>query len=217
MAQGNDSNSRRDRITITRTRGTGRGKVEVSLSDGSSFFILKDLQRSLGLDEDTVWSRDSLSEIKRRAERLEAEQKSLSLLSTANHSRNGLRLKLLKRGFSSDAQQYSICRMEELGYLDDDEYASQWVASRIQRHPEGRNAMLAGLQRRGISRLTAEQCISRLVDDEVEMDCARRRIQKLSDVTHAKLTPRLVSGGFSRQTIKRVLNELQEPSDFPHQ
>lgn len=191
--------------------------MEVTLSDGSSFFILKDLQQRMGLEEDTEWSRESISEIKLKAEGLEAEQKALSLLSTAGHSANSLRLKLRKRGFSSDAQDYSVRRMEELGYIDDEEYASQWVASRIRRHPEGRNALLAGLQRRGINRQIAEQCVSRLVDDEVELDCARRRIRKLPDLPEARLASRLASGGFSQQVIRRVLNELRDSPDDRHQ
>ena len=205
-----DSSSPRDNLKVTSTRGTRRGKVEITFDDGSSFFVLDAVRRRFGIFEGSTLSEGEMSHLLHTSESEEAEQKAFTLLS-APHSRRNLELKLRQRGFPQHAVDHALTRAQELGYLDDPRYAEDWIQRRLERHPEGRYAILAGLLKKGIDRTLAEECVNRMVTMEVEEECGRRlfdRSPSLLSLPQKKLAAKLSSRGFHVQTIRRLLEEL---------
>jgi regulatory protein len=101
--------------------------------------------------------------------------------------------------------------MEELGYLDDAEFAELWLQTRIRRHPESRIALRAGLRRRGVSRDLADAAVDRLFTEEVERDCARKVLEKLRAVRDdppSKLARKLLARGFSPPIVHEILEHM---------
>jgi regulatory protein len=101
--------------------------------------------------------------------------------------------------------------MDELGYLNDRKYAEDWLQVRLRRHPEGRWPLLAGLRRQGVQRETAEDVLSRLLDEETELEAARRAVEKLTRsraVPRERAAARLSSLGFAPSVVRRVLDQL---------
>ncbi len=185
------------------------------LSDDSSYEILLDIQKDTGLEQGDLLSPAEAEALYRMSQTAGAERKALALLARAPHTRQGLRRKLLQRGYNGAAADTALERMGDLDYLDDVSFAKHWLSSRMNRHPEGRYALLAGLLKRGIARDIAEDLLRNEVTDEVELDLARRAWRKIN--TGTTLTPRQVSRklaarGFGTSAIRRLLNELQEPA-----
>ena len=147
---------------------------------------------------------------------LEAERKALDLISRAPHTKSGLRIKLLRRGFDEASVEQSLRRMEEMGYIDDAGFCEQWLHSRLQRHPEGRQALLAGLIKRGISPALAQSTLDGEFTADEEEQCARRVLAKLPQDrrdSRTKVARRLSARGFGAPLIYRILEEM--PSESP--
>ena len=219
MAPENDSNFQRDNprdnLTVASTRGTRRGKVEITFTDGSSFFIIEDIQKHFGIYKGCSLSPQEKENLLNTSESREAEQKALSLLA-APHSRLSLELKLRKRGFSPRAVEHAVNRAKDLGYLNDAQYAEEWIHSRLRTHPEGRYALLAGLLRKGITRQMAEECVKRIVTVDVEADCGRRlldRYPSLRALPVRKLEAKLSTRGFHGSVVRNLLANMGNESD----
>lgn len=145
--------------------------------------------------------------IKNHSRTLEAEKYALTLLSVRQHSKKNLALKLIKRGFPGNCIEDLICKLEDLAYLDDTEFAKAWVSSRLLRHPEGKNALLAGLFKHGIERATAEEVIEELVSDETEIECAAGLYRKLTRLgkPDEKIAAVLIARGFPYEIVRKVM------------
>ena len=190
--------------------------MRIVLSDDSSYEILSDVLQDSGLGRGDRLSVTEAESLRLKSETTGAERKALALLSRAPHTRQGLRRKLLQRGFDTTATDRALARMDELEYLDDISFAKNWLISRLDRHPEGRYALLAGLQNRGIARDVAENLLRNEVTEEVELDLARRAARKMGSGT--PLTPQQVSRklsnrGFGSAVIRRLLGEWPNLSD----
>jgi regulatory protein len=60
--------------------------------------------------------------------------------------------RLVKAGYRADLVDAAVARLLELGYLDDEDFARAWVASRDRAHPRGERALRQELARRGAAR-----------------------------------------------------------------
>ncbi len=212
--QEENSNSRKDNLVVLSVtkRGAGRGQVKVALSNGAFFLLLEEIQQKAGIFPGDECSLEDIEELVTASDRKKAEKRALSLLSYAPHSREGLKLKLMKRGFPEESIEYSLLRMEEMGYLDDLKYAEEWLRSRLKRRPEGKWALQAGLIKRGISRTTAETALAEYISDEMEAEAAARALSKMMGgrpLTRMQAAAKLASKGFSSRVINRAL------TDFP--
>jgi len=172
--------------------------------------MLREVLDRATLSESDELSQNQLQELLGRSDQLVTERKALDLLSRSPHSREKLKLKLLKKDLSLPSVNSALDRMEELGYLDDTRFAEDWLRSRIARHPEGRQSLLAGLVNRGINVSLATQIVNRIVTREVEEDCAKRLMEKqgsFGNLPREKLAQRLYSRGFSSTVTRQIIDQ----------
>lgn len=174
--------------------------------------MLREVLDRAALCESDELSLQQLQELLGRSDQIVAERKALDLLSRSPHSRERLKLKLLKKDLSLSSVNYVLERMEEWGYLDDTRFAEDWLRLRIARHPEGRQSLLAGLVNRGINASLATQIVNRIVTREVEEDCAKRLMEKqgiFRNLPREKLAQRLSSRGFSSTIIRQIIDQTE--------
>ncbi len=192
----------------------------MTLSDGSSFFILKEVQVAEMVYPGSEVSPEERLRLERLSKARAATHSAFGLLARAAHSRSGLRLKLLQRGYDDEAALAALGRAEEMGYLDDARFAEQWISLRLEHHPEGRAALVAGLRERGVPRETAEAAVKRAVTDEVEEDALVRAVRRAGRgasrpqggaekspkaVAATRLVARMRALGFPDRLIRRHL------------
>ncbi|KUH66915.1 recombinase RecX [Mycolicibacterium novocastrense] len=121
----------------------------------------------------------------------------LRLLTARARTRAELAGQLTKRGYPDDVSEKVLDRLEQVGLVDDANFAEQWVRSRRVNAGKGRRALIAELRTKGVDTDIIE---ATLADDEPGAERARAerlvadklRREKLADGDDAKLARRLV-------------------------
>jgi len=137
------------------------------------------------------------------------------LLSFRMRSKDEMRQRLIKKGYTEDEVNGVIDKLERLNYLNDREFAQTWVKSRIGSKPLGRSLMSKELKRKGVAVDIIEDVLNESLkgydEYEVAKELALKRLGKI-EVRDSKMWQRL-SGylarrGFSYEVNKKVLKEI---------
>jgi regulatory protein len=196
---------------------TSRGNaVRVLFADGSSVDLPPDVLFEHDLQPGFAVSAELRRSLGERAQARDAEERALKLLGAARHTRAGLRSKLQRRGFPAAAVERALDHLSAMGYLDDAATAEGWVRRRLERRPEGRGALLAGLLRHGVGRDDAARVVDAALPAEDEAQAAVRLLHSLyrSEGAFAALAEepergralrRLLARGFSRRAARGAL------------
>jgi regulatory protein len=63
----------------------------------------------------------------------------------------------------------TISKLKEYGYIDDSEFAEQFVLSRIKNKPRGKSILVSELMSKGVNRDLAKEKVEELVEDEYDI------------------------------------------------
>lgn len=74
------------------------------------------------------------------------------LLEARARTEHEVRSRLTQAGYRADLVDATVARLLAIGYLDDEEFARAWVASRDRAHPRGERALRMELTRKGVER-----------------------------------------------------------------
>jgi len=197
-------------IASLQKRGAGKETVRVSLSEGSSFFMPQPLEPSWIPGK--VLSEEDLELLRSEDSYIRGKEWAASRLAVREDSSGRMMLKLQQRGYSTPVCRRILDNMESLGFLDDHRFSELWISLRLQTHPEGRDALVAGLQKRGVPGNIARAQVQNLVSDQDEAAALHRAAEKLRHLTSDKLFKKLLVRGFSYSSIKKELARDREPS-----
>lgn len=128
----------------------------------------------LSVDSSTTLAR--LRELERSSGRTFAPARAVEILSRREHSEEELRRKLLLQGFSSDAIDHAVERVQQRDYQNDERFAEMWVRSRMQGRGTSRAELLAGLARKGVDRRCAREAVAAY--EEEFPGCFTRALQE---------------------------------------
>lgn len=109
-------------------------------------------------------------------ERMEAS--ALRILALRSHTRAELGRKLKGRKFPGAEIEALLHSYEEIGYLDDEAAARNWVRRRLRARPMGRRSMARELSGIGVSLEIAERAMAEGYGEEGELESARRAARK---------------------------------------
>lgn len=163
----------------------------------------------------------------------EARDAALNLLSYRARSVAEMEGRLGKKGFEGAVVAEVVSWLLDLGYLDDREFARQFLDERLRRRPRGPFALVREMQKRGVERGLAEEVLADLMAeheiDETDLarDTARRwltrqpaRIVRVleegdsvgsgDDALKARrrLYAHLERKGFRREVVRAVLDGI---------
>lgn len=144
-----------------------------------------------------------------------AQTIALSALSRRAMSRGELIALLKKRGAADEVSAAVLIRLEELGFINDYEFARSWSESRQRTKKVSRRIIIGELRSKGISDEIIEWITSDITDD-AEFDnalrFAERKVASLArldgEVAYRRLHGQLMRRGFSGATISRVCLQL---------
>jgi regulatory protein len=218
--QEEDFSSPSDNLKLVQADRTGTAgeRIKLQFSDGSCFFVtdsdLKDIGISaLDLVSGLELSGAVIDRLKHSSLVRQVREKALDLLARAPHTTFSLRMKMHKRNFESRAVEEVLQFLKRQEYLDDRRYAENWLRSRIERRPEGRAVLIAGLLRKGVPREIAEGSVNRYLTPALERENAVRALEKLKrsgETDPAKLRRKLRARGFPFPLIRRVVEGKSE-------
>ncbi len=140
----------------------------------------------------------------------------LRLLTVRARTRAELAGKLGERGYPDEVAETVLRRLESVGLIDDEDFAAQWVRSRVSHAGKGKRALAAELRTKGVDdeviaaalggiepgaeRLRAEQLVER-----------RLRRESLADGDDVKVSRRLIGmlarRGYSQSMAVAVVGD----------
>jgi regulatory protein len=151
-------------------------------------------------------------------------ERALRLLSYKPRSLAEMRARLLEKDWAEEAvTDQVVARLQELGYLNDEEFAASFANSRLTAKPLGRTRLRRDLQRKKLSSQTIESALDEAYGQQSEEELIERAINKRVRLKGApatreeskKLFDYLMRRGFSYDLILRKVREAGKGVDTP--
>ena len=158
---------------------------------------------------------DELKEIIEKSNERRAKDKALWLISYRSHSKKELFDKL-RRDFDEYSAQKAVDRMQELGLINDGEFAKAYARKLVYGKKMSLRAAELELRRKGIDEITAEQALS-----ELEYDAQTQIIEFISkkyrNIEDEKVRRRAVAAlqrkGYGWDDIKQAIESMSGDFD----
>ena len=142
----------------------------------------------------------------------------LRKLSAQARTRSELAEALVAKEIPDDVATDVLDRMTEVGLVDDETFAKDWVASRQQRRHLSRRKLADELRKKGVAPDLVDDALTGVADDdeyEAAVTLAQRKLASLSRhdfaVQRRRLAGMLERRGFAPGLIHRVLADVLEP------
>lgn len=198
-------------MMIDRIETVDRRRKKI-FADGEFVFVLYLGEiKQFGLEEGRELTEELYQKILREIIFKRARERAVYWLKCSARTEEELRRKLRDGGYPQAAVDYVIGLLKEYRYIDDEEYARNFIE--LHGNRKSRAELTALLARKGVSR----ECVSRLmmehpVDEEAQIRriLEKRRFQpeEAEQKETAKQMAYLMRKGFSYETVKRVFSEL---------
>lgn len=138
----------------------------------------------------------------------------LKLISRKRYTQKEIEKKLKGKEFAADGDiKKVIVRLKEYKYINDDEYAKDFIENRAKFSPRGKRLMALELRQKGVSSETVKKAVSESGVNELELaeQILKRRQNTLKKLTGQKRREKiftiLASKGFDFDTIYKVAGE----------
>lgn len=163
----------------------------------------------------SVLDDESLHELIRQSDERRAKEKAFYLLSMRDHSRVELQKKL-ENDANAEIAARTAERMEELGLVNDEDYAYRLARDVMLRKLYPRRRAVQELQTRGIERDLANEAVEAVETDDEQLALQmieRKYKQKLnSEEGKRKVTAALARFGFGYESIRRAMRLYEQES-----
>lgn len=197
-------------ITTQQARG---GKIQL-FADGEPAATLEAAfwyaQGILDGDELTA---EALADLLNEANLRRAYQAAITALSHRAHSKKELIDKLLLKQHERDACEYAVSRVEELGLIDDADYATRLAQTLLERKGFSLERIRAELSQKGITREIIENTLENLDNDPVmriiELLNTRFAAYNGEEASRKKVFSALLRLGYSVNDIKTAFRECE--------
>jgi regulatory protein len=196
-------------ITGLRER-RGRARIWV---DGEFWAeIDADVAAERGLREGVALGLQELEEVRVAGERALAMNRALHFLGYRARSRREVRERLQRYGYGEETVEVVVGRLEELGYLDDEEFARAAAREKARRY--GPRRVLGELRRSGVDAELAQGVVDdefaqRSEFEEARSLAARRYNRGGSDAEARRVYGFLMRRGYSAEVCAEVAREYR--------
>jgi regulatory protein len=196
-------------ITGVRER---RGKARIWVEGELWAEIDADVAKERGLREGVALSSEELEEVRVAGERALATGRALHFLGYRARSRREVRDRLRRYGYREETVEAVLRRLEELGYLDDEEFARTAAREKARRY--GPRRVSAELRRSGVDAELAQDVVeeefaSRGEVQEARSAAARRYNRGGSNAEARRVYGFLMRRGYSAGVCAEVAREYR--------
>ena len=170
-----------------------------------------------GLSEGTALSEEELAEARVAGERPLAMSRALNVLGYRARSARELRERLAGAGYFGETVDEVILRLEELGYLNDKEFARELARSEARKY--GPRRIYGDLRRAGIGEEDARDVVEEQFAGRSEHEAAREAAQRRyntvegSDAQVRRVYGFLMRRGYSASICAEVAREYRREAD----
>jgi regulatory protein len=208
------------RISID--KATVRGKrYLVTVSSGETVRIDREVVFKYGIFKGSEFGVSEWESILRESAEQTCFSSILSMVNRRMHTELEIRRKLYKKFIDSETIQLGMERAEELGLLDDEQFARVYVGEKYELNGWGRRRIESELYKRGVSRVFVENAFDEYIGDggeELEYQNLKqaaekklKQLRKREEDPHKlkrKLLSHLASRGFSASMCYQAMDEL---------
>jgi len=166
------------KITAIEPQKTNPHRYSIFIDGEFALGVAEEVIMNLGLQPHQPVSEAKLEQITFEEQVHEAQKAALRLLEYRPRSREELRRRLRQKNFPATATQRVLDRLEELGLVDDANFAQQLVQSLTRRQNLGKRAILDKLRRAGVSHDVADATMARELADYDEVSRAQQATEK---------------------------------------
>ena len=201
-------------MLITNIEKTKKGRFSIFVDDEFYCVLHVEVFALSGIRINENFPQERLDELKEKSERKITRDRALKLLSAKEYSKKGLIEKLLKYA-DEDICWETADKMEELGLINDLDYAMRMARDLHNLKGYGNNRIKQYLWEKGIDRDIAEEAISQFDDEDEQekiMEVIRKKYRNpLSDIKEReKMFGKLMRMGYKSGDIKNAINEFIE-------
>ena len=170
-----------------------------------------------GLSEGATLSREELDEARVAGERPLAMSRALNALGYRARSAREMRERLRRAGYAGETVDEVVTRLEELGYLDDEEFARELARAEARKY--GPRRIYGDLRRAGIDEEAAWEVIEEEFagrsEHEAAREAARRRYNtgEGSDAQVRRVYGFLMRRGYSASICAEIAREYRGETD----
>lgn len=132
-------------------------------------------------------------------------------LGNREHSRHEIVSKLERRGFSAEAIEKTLQRLESLALLDDRAFAMHYIGSRSRKKPSGRYKLRYELLKKGVAEEIVDEVLGDFDSAEHCLNAALRKLPLLKGDLYyrrRKLHVFLTGRGFDGRTVRETLDKV---------
>jgi len=196
-------------ITGVRER---RGKARIWVNGEFWAEIDAEVALERGLREGVALGLEELDEVRAAGERALAMNRALHFLGYRARSRREVCDRLRRYGYGEETVEGVVGRLEELGYLDDEEFARTATREKARRY--GPRRVLADLRRSGVGAHLAQKAVDEWFAGRSELEearsaAARRYNRGGSDAEARRVYGFLVRRGYSPDVCAEVAREYR--------
>lgn len=201
-------------VRITDIRKTKRGRYSLYIQEEFYGVLHPDIYYRFPYKAGEEISIPDLESYLYDSQILIAKERALRLLSARSYTAFGLKEKLL-RDVDEEAAESVVARMEELGLIDDEDYAWRYAQDCVNLRGFSYHRTRLALAQRGIPSLIIEDTIARLGEEPSEeliyQQIKRRYLSRLGDEKGEQRTIHaLQRRGFRYGDIRKVIDHLKE-------
>ncbi len=187
--------------------------VSIEFDNGEALKLPLNLAGLFKLQPDQEIDMTKYRQLKEESMRFECRQKALKYLAMRSRSKKEIATYLKRKKFDSDIINECVQGLETERFLDDREYARQYVRNKISRKTVGKNLLIRDLMQKGISRKIINSVLKEnTVDADFDslLQLARKKYHSLGDKKNRiyKLSYFLHQRGFDNEEIRMVIDRI---------
>jgi regulatory protein len=160
-------------------------------------------------------SLEKIEELKLLDEIEAAFQKAIRFIAYKPRTKFEVSKKLTEAGYSEQVIDVNLSKLVEKGYLNDEQYAGNWIENKSLYKPRSKKLIRFELQQKKIDQEIIEEVVNRMEpEDQLALRAAEkyiRRIENLDEITFKRrFSGFLLRRGFSYSTTKSIVDEYWE-------
>lgn len=199
------------RITALKAQKNNPDRVNVYLDGEFAFGVSRFVWAGLKVGQ--MISAEEITRMGDQDTREKAFQTALKFIGFKPRTEHEVAKRLESGGYS---QEIIISVMDELRqkeYVNDADYAVQWVDTRVHAHPRGRRLIFQELRSKGVADEIIQDALLTIPDErELAMDLGEANIKKFRDLDDQKIINKmkgvLARKGFDFEVIREVIDQL---------
>lgn len=202
---------------LTQIKETKKGRLALFLDGEFAFSLDEDTFASAHLHEGDELEDWQAEDLRKQSDTRRALDKAMDYLSLRDHAAGELYQKLCRK-FDGPSAAYAVARAQELGLLNDADFARRRAAELLRKR-KSRREILTDLSAKGIDRDVAAEAVEALYQidedgEDPELATARTLVErryaaKLAAGKREQVAAALARRGFSHAIIREVLAETE--------